>query len=425
MLNAADNELLTRVGPDAPMGQWLRRFWTPLMLAEKLGGPDSEPIETRMYGEDILVFRDSQGRTGAIQPLCPHRQAPLVYGRNEDSGLRCIYHGWKFDVNGVCVDMPNEPADSDFKHKVRPVSYPLVEKAGVIWIYMGPKHLQPEIPDMEWMRVPESHRNVSKFNVEGNWVQAMEGDVDSSHVGFLHKDMSTLRNPKTAIPEQRYQALDRAPRWIIQPTDSGMMIAARRNAEEDSYYWRINQVYFPFYTLVAGPLDQSKFLMHIWVPRDDGHCDVWTAFWKPKVPMSAEERAEMFGGPRPHVGTFNPKTGGLFGNKDNHFFQDRQLQKKDTFSGIRGIREQDAAMTVGMGAIVDRTKEHLGTADMAVIALRRILIREAKNMAKGEEPIAPFNGALYRNRAWSGVLPRREQFLEDPDAKEMMLTLVP
>jgi hypothetical protein len=266
---------------------------------------------------------------------------------------------------------------------------------------------------MEWMRVPDSHRIVSKFNVEGNWVQAMEGDVDSSHVGFLHKNMMTLRDPASAIPEQRYQALDRAPRWIIQPTDVGMMIAARRNAEEDSYYWRINQVYFPFYTLVAGPLDQSKFLIHIWVPQDDAHCDVYTVFWKPKVPMTQAERAEMYGGPNAHIATFNPTTGGLFGNKDNHFFQDRKLQKDGTFSGIRGIREQDAAMTVGMGAIVDRTKEHLGTADMAVIALRRILIREAKNMASGQEPIAPYNGALYRNRAWSGA------------AKEMMVTLVP
>lgn len=425
MLNAADNELLTRVGPDAAMGQWLRRFWTPLMLSEQMPGPDGEPREVRMYGEDLLAFRDTDGRIGVIQTLCPHRQAPLVYGRNEENGLRCIYHGWKFDVAGICTDMPNEPADSDFKHKVRAVSYPTREVAGVVWIYMGPKHLTPEMPDMEWMRVPDSHRIVSKFNVEGNWVQAMEGDVDSSHVGFLHKNMQTLRDPKSAIPEQRYQALDRAPRWIIQPTEQGMMIAARRNAEEDSYYWRINQVYFPFYTLVAGPLDQSKFLMHIWVPQDDSHCDVYTVFWRPKEPMLASERAEMYAGPNAHIATYNSETGGLFGNKDNHFFQDRKLQKDGTFSGIRGIREQDAAMTVGMGAIVDRTKEHLGTADMAVIALRRILLREAKNMAKGQEPAAPYNGALYRDRAWSGVLPRRDNFLDDPAAKEMMVTLVP
>jgi phthalate 4,5-dioxygenase len=430
VLNAADNELLTRVGADTPMGQWLRRFWTPLMLAEDLPEPDGAPLERRMYGEDLLVFRDTEGRVGVIQPLCPHRQAPLVYGRNEENGLRCIYHGWKFDVNGTCVDMPNEPADSDFKHKVRPITYPTREVAGVIWVYMGPKHLQPEMPDMEWMRVEPSHRNVAKFNLEGNWVQAMEGDVDSSHVPFLHSQLghdSQQTYKSRFFVEQKdgyYVSKDRAPRWIIQPNDVGMMIAARRNADPDTYYWRINQVYFPFYTLVAGSIEQSMFLAHFWVPTDDHHTDIWTAYWCPS-PLNDEERAMMFSGPNAHIGTYNPKTGGLFANRENHFFQDRELQKTQSFSGVRGIREQDGCVTLGMGPIVDRTKEHLGTADMAVIALRRILLREARKMQSGEEPFGPSHGVAYRNRAWSGLLPRNDNFLSDPEALKMMETMVP
>jgi len=168
MLSHADNELLTRVGAETPMGQWLRRFWTPLMLSSQLPEPDGEPKEVQMYGENLVAFRDTKGKVGVIQALCPHRQAPLVLGRNEDSGLRCLYHGWKFNVNGVCVDMPSEPRESNFKERVRAISYPTREKAGVIWIYMGPKNRHPELPDMEWMRLPESHVSIAKFNCEGN-----------------------------------------------------------------------------------------------------------------------------------------------------------------------------------------------------------------------------------------------------------------
>jgi hypothetical protein len=204
-----------------------------------------------------------------------------------------------------------------------------------------------------------------------------------------------------------------------------MMIAARRNAEADSYYWRINQVYFPYYTFVAGPTDQSIFLAHFWVPTDDFHTDIWTVFWCPGGAMNDEERDMMFSGPNAHIATYNPETGGLFANRQNHFFQDRQLQRTRTFSGIRGVREQDGSVTLGMGPIVDRTKEHLGTADMAVIALRRILLREAKNMMNGQEPHAPAHPESYRNRAWSGVLPRNDDFLGDPEAQKMMATIVP
>ncbi len=422
MLSTKDNEYLSRVAPGTPMGNWIRRFWTPLLLSEELEA-DGAPKEVRMYGEDLAVFRATDGQVGVIQALCPHRQAPMVYARNENNGLRCVYHGWNFDIHGHCTDMPNEPADSAFKEKVRAASYPVREAAGIIWVYMGPEHLKPEMPDMEWMRVPAEQRNTARFNLEGNWVQALEGDVDSSHVGFLHKRLVDLQTPST--PEQKYQAFDKAPKWIIQPTDYGMMIAARRNAEEDSYYWRINQVMFPYYTFVAGPLDQSAGLVHIWVPTDDTHTDIWTVMWRVKRPMTQQEREGMFGGPYPHIASYDPATHELRANHRNRFFQDRQAIKTETYSGIPGIREQDGAMTLGMGPIVDRTKEHLGTADTAVIALRRILISAARDLEKGTDPVAAADGAKYRNRAWSGVLKRHEDFLNDPEAAKMMETLVP
>src|SRR5690242_3174301 len=260
MLSQKDNEYMSRIGAGTAMGTFVRRFWTPLMLSEDLAEPDGTPHEVRLFGENLVAFRDSEGRVGVLQALCPHRQAPLVYARNEECGLRCIYHGWKFDVDGTCLDMPNEAPESVFKDRVRADAYPTCEAAGVIWVYIGPRDKQPDMPDMEWMRVPESHRNVHRFHIEGNWVQAMEGDVDSSHIGFLHKNLRDLRDPAKAERENRYQALDKAPKWVIQPTDYGMMIAARRNAEEDTYYWRINQVMLPYYTSVAAPIDGSAGL---------------------------------------------------------------------------------------------------------------------------------------------------------------------
>lgn len=425
MLSTKDNEYISRIGADAPMGRYIRRFWTPLMLSSDLPEPDGTPQEVRIYGENLVAFRDTSGRVGVIQAFCPHRQAPLVYGRNENGGLRCLYHGWKYDVDGTCLDMPNEAPDSVFKDKVRAEHYPTCESAGVIWVYMGPKDLQPEMPDMEWMRVPDAYRNVHRFHMPGNWVQAMEGDVDSSHIGFLHKSLGEMRDPMTASLESRYQTLDKAPKWVIQPTDYGMMIAARRNAEENSYYWRINQVMLPFYTSVAAPLDGSAGLLHIWVPMDDTHTYVWTVMWRTQRPMTRTEVRDMIEGPAPHVATYDPTTGGLRGNHVNRFFQDRMAMKTESFSGIMGIREQDAAMTVGMGPIVDRSQEHLGAADSAVIALRRILIKAARELENGTEPVAAFRGSAYRRRAWSAVLPRNEDFLNDPLANQMHESLVP
>ncbi len=420
MLSTADNELLCRVGPGTPMGAYLRRFWVPAFLSSQLPGPDCDPIELRLLGQDLVAFRDTDGNVGVLDALCPHRQAPMYFGRNEVHGLRCIYHGWKFDVTGECVDMPSEPAESDFKHKVRSIGYPVQERSEIVWVYLGPSHLTPALPDIEWANVPAANRNLVQYNQECNFVQAIEGDIDSSHIGFLHMDLDALRNPRT--PEARYRANDLHPRWVVEPTDYGLMLAARRAADSDSYYWRINHFYFPWYTTIAGPLDQSRGHGHIWVPVDDEHTQVWCVIWSPNAVLSADERYHVLSGPAPHIASLDPATGKLLATKANHFLQDRDRQRHYSFTGILGIREQDTAVVEGMGAVVDRTKEHLGTSDMAIIGMRRQLLNGAKALLRGEEPKAAFDPSLYHARSWSEVLPRSsaDDFLDNPRVKELM-----
>ncbi|GAC1319660.1 MAG: Rieske 2Fe-2S domain-containing protein [Chloroflexota bacterium] len=423
MLNAADNEMLTRVGPGTAMGTYLRRYWTPALPADALPGPDCDPVELRLMGQDLVAFRDSHGRIGILEALCPHRQAPLYYGRNEDCGLRCIYHGWKFDVDGHCVDMPSEPPESDFSHKVQSIGYPVRESFGVIWVYLGPTHLEPELPQLEWTPTSAHQRSVVLYQQECNFVQAIEGDIDSSHIGFLHMDLGTLKRPETQ--ELKWRANDKHPRWVVEPTDYGLMLAARRDAEADTYYWRVNQYLFPYYTTIAGPLDQSRGHGHIWVPMDDTHTQVWCVIWANDGPLPDSERYQVLSGPNPHIATLDPHTGKLSATRENHYFQDRAMQRNHSFTGIRGVREQDTAVVEGMGAIVDRTKEHLGTSDLAIIGMRRQLLDGAKDLLRGIEPAAAHAGDMYRARAWSQELSRStaETFLENPRVQQLMASV--
>ena len=308
MLNAQDNELLCRVGPGTPMGELLRRFWVPLFPSEDLPGPDCDPVEVRVFAEDYVAFRDTNGVVGILEALCPHRRAPLFYGRNEQSGMRCIYHGWKFDVEGNCVDMPSEPAQYEFSKKVRPIGFPAEEWGGVVWGYFGPADKKPELPQVEWFRVPPSHRYMVKYNQECNFVQATEGDIDSSHIGFLHRELGS--GMQQVSGEYKYWLSDKSPRWIIKPTEYGIMLAAQRNAEEDTHYWRINQWLMPFYTMIAMQVDQRRGHGHMWVPVDDEHTDVWCVTWSPVEPLTEEEKYSILSGPDAHISSLDPGSPG-------------------------------------------------------------------------------------------------------------------
>src|ERR1051326_5851022 len=250
MLTRDENELLARVGQGTAGGAVFRQYWLPAFPSEDLGGPDSDPVRIRLLGEDLIAFRDSSGRVGIVANNCPHRGASLFFGRNEENGLRCVYHGWKFDTSGACVDMPNEPAESDFKVKVKAVAYPTVEQGGVVFVYMGAEAKPPALPRLEWTLVPENQRYISMRWEYCNWAQALEGGIDSSHSSFLHSRL----NPEEYTGSQRrgliYKTRDTHPRFEVVDTEYGVLIGARRNAEEDSYYWRITQFLMPFYQMI-------------------------------------------------------------------------------------------------------------------------------------------------------------------------------
>jgi phthalate 4,5-dioxygenase len=409
MLSRAENELLTRVGPGTGMGELLRRFWQPFALSTELPTPDSDPIRARVLGEDLVAFRDSNGQVGLLANNCPHRGASLFFGRNEEAGLRCVYHGWKFDVSGTCVDMPNEPAESDFKHKVRATAYPVQERGDVLWAYMGPPEDMPSPPELEWTRVPASHRIVTKRIQACSFLQNVEGEVDSSHVSFLHSKgpaaaSAGIEDLRSTLPN--YMERDRAPRFFVLPTEYGLLIGARRDAEADSFYWRMTQFLMPTYTMIPVPVGFPVSFTAA-TPIDDERMQGFTVTWHPDRPLTAGERAQIESWTGVHT-EVDPRTFQPLRNKSNDYLVDRALQRSGrSYTGIRGIREEDLAVQEGMGPIYDRTTEHLGSSDLAVIAMRRRLLEAVSALAeRGEVPYEARNADCYRVRSAALVLPR-------------------
>ena len=405
---------MTQVGPRTPMGNLLRCFWQPFALASELPHPDSDPLRVRLLGEDLIAFRDSNGTVGLLQNNCPHRGASLFFGRNEEAGLRCVYHGWKFSTDGSCVDMPNEPAESDFKHKVKAIAYPTQERGGVIWAYLGPAESMPELPQLEWTRVPETHRYVSKRIQYCNYLQNVEGEVDSSHVSFLHSKNSAANSagiqadPGSALPD--YMARDRAPRFFVLPTEYGMLIGARRDAEIDSYYWRVTQFLMPTYTMIPVPVGSPVSFTGA-TPMDDEQMMGFTVTWHPDRPLRQEEVAQIESWLGVHT-EVEPKTFKPLRNRENDYLIDRGLQRSGrSYTGIRGIREEDLAVQESMGDVCDRTNEHLGSADLAVISMRRRLLDAVHALAdRGELPYEARKPEAYRVRSAALVLPRDVQW---------------
>jgi phthalate 4,5-dioxygenase len=418
MLSREENELLTRTGPGTPGGDYFRRYWLPVLLVSEAPAPDCPAVRLRLLGEDLVAFRDTEGRVGLIDEFCPHRRASLFWGRNEECGLRCVYHGWKFDVNGDCVDMPNEPPEYGFDNKVRIAAYRTREYGGIVWAYMGPPEHVPELPKLEWARVPGSHRYISKRRQETNYLQAIEGGIDSSHSNFLHASVEAFRAAPDYLEKvktsanlrARYHLLDRAPRFTVKKTDYGLAIAVRRNAEEDTYYWRLTQFLLPSHTMI--PYQKGNSIHgHCWVPRDEETCWVWTMSWNPEAPLSEEEwkaiREETF----VHTGV-DPVTLRPHRNKDNNYGIDRAEQRNSSMTGIHGFAAQDQAMQESMGPVVDRTRERLGTSDTAIIAMRRLLLQEIRALQEQQEPFAAHHGDAYWVRSASTVLKRDVAFDE-------------
>ncbi len=412
MLSKVDNDLLTQTDRGTPMGEYLRRYWHPVMLAEEVPEPDCPPKRVRILGEDLVGYRDTSGDIGLIDNYCPHRRASMFFARNEECGLRCVYHGWKFDKDGNCVDMPSEPAESNFKDKVRITAYPAREYGGLIWAYLGPLELMPNLPELEWARVPADQRILSKRLQLSNYSQAVEGGIDSSHVSFLHSILEQDKQDDLAasgVTLQEFMTADKSPRFFVKDADPGLLIAARRNAGEENYYWRITQFLLPYFTMIPGT-PGYPIGGHCWVPIDDENCYNYSVTWHPSRAFTEDELKFHLSGLGIHADVDDKYV--PLRNKSNDYVMDRDIQRTTTFSGIRGIGEQDMAVQESMGAIVERPREHLGSSDAAVIAMRRRLIREARNLEEGIEPFAPSHSDAYKVRSAAVVLARDIPFHE-------------
>jgi phthalate 4,5-dioxygenase len=388
MLKPEDNERITRVGPGTPAGNLFRRYWLPALLSAEIADRDGVPQRVRILGEDLIAFRVSDGRVGLVDAFCPHRRAPLFFGRNEECGLRCVYHGWKFDVTGACTDLPSEPAGSPMNASIRLNAYPTVEKAGVVWTYMGPPEYKPPPPDYEWMRAPETHRHISKTYESCNYLQALEGGLDTAHSSFVHNN---------ALGDaSRLRTRDRAPRLDVHPTDYGYSYVSTRKIADDQLYVRVYQYIMPSQQMRGGLMRGSGGTRsavptidgHIWVPIDDTHTFTWNwmCAYDESVPLTEEyvTKQEKFAGRG--EGDFIPGTYQLLRNLSNDFMIDRAIQKTQTYTGIKGLNTQDFALQEGMGPVVDRSKEHLGSSDKAIVVVRRLMLEATEAVAQGRTP---------------------------------------
>ena len=377
MLRKEQNDLLTLTGPGTPMGRMFRSYWLPALLSDQLPENDCAPVRVKLLSERLIAFRDSEGRYGLMDEFCAHRGVSLWFGRNEACGLRCSYHGWKYDVTGQCVEVPSEPDASGFAKKIRLRSYPLVERGGVLWAYMGDAAAPPPLPEWEFATVPRSQTFASKRWQESNWLQAMEGGIDSSHVSWLHRgDLDSDPLFKGARGNQ-YNLSDARPVFEVVESPGGLYIGARRNAEGGQYYWRITQWVMPSFTMIA-PRGTHAVHGHFWIPIDDENCWAWSYDYHPVRDLAPAELSAMRDGKGIHVryvpGTFRP-----LANKDNDYMIDRAAQKAGrSFSGVEGIAMQDASLQESMGPIVDRTKENLVSTDNGIIMARHRLLRALK-----------------------------------------------
>jgi phthalate 4,5-dioxygenase oxygenase subunit len=373
------NELLTQTDKGTPMGDLFRQYWIPAMLADELPENDCPPVRCELLGEKMIAFRDSEGRYGLIEEFCAHRRVSLWFARNEECGLRCPYHGWKFDVNGNCVDIPSEPDNDKFRESVKLDAYPLIKVGDVLWTHMGDAANRPPEPAWEFATVSLEQTVTTKRLQENNWLQALEGGIDSSHVSFLHSQELEKDPLFKGAKANEYNLGDLKPFFDVSPSDGGLYIGARRNVEEGKYYWRVTQWVMPCFTMIPPRADHPQH-GHFWVPINDENCWTWSYDYHPNRPLSAEERQACLDGKGIHSpvipGTFIPVQ-----NKTNDYLMDRDSQKRgDSYSGIAGFAMQDGSLQESMGPIIDRTKENLVQTDYGIVMTRNRLRRAATDL---------------------------------------------
>jgi phthalate 4,5-dioxygenase oxygenase subunit len=378
MLSPEENELITRVMPGTPLGRLMRHYWIPALLTKEIPEPDCPPVRLRLLGEDLVAFRDSQGRLGLLAEHCSHRGTSLFFGRNEACGLTCIYHGWKYDIDGKVLETPAEPAGSTLKDKVLHTAYPCHEAAGIIFAYMGPKARIPLFPDYEWTRVPLDHLYVTKSKQDCNYLQGLEGECDSSHLSYLHRAFS---DAKRGGGDPDMYGKDGAPNLEGVETDYGVRMISCRQPGDGLTYLRVSNFVLPCYGFVpTGGIkgNPDGYTIHAHVPVDDEHSLRFNIFFRRnRAVTEAEKRLDD---------EFNPDFTKAR-NIHNDYLIDRQEQKRETFIGLgKSFVIHDSCATETMGPIYDRSKEHLGVGDITVIAVRKRLLQAMRGLDDGKEP---------------------------------------
>lgn len=409
MVTAAENDLLTRVEGQAPMGQLMRRHWLPICLIEEVPEADGTPVRARILGEDLVVFRDTEGRVGVMDEYCPHRGASLVLGRNEESGLRCLYHGWKFDVHGNILEMVSEPADTRMKDVIKHTAYPVQEWAGMIWAYMGPRDSMPEFRPPVWAPNADVRVSIAKVYLPCNWAQVLEGAIDSAHSSSLHSsDMVTAEVSGAEATGQLWlrPSADKAPRLQIERTPYGFRYAAIRRPlvdEESNEYIRTTVFVAPYTVLV--PPNNLYNVVNVNVPADDTHTVFYFIAWgDPDDTPTTDEWRNFLG---QTVGHDLDEHYRPYRNRDNNFWQDRKAMKDGNFTGIKGFPNQDVAMWVTMGPITNRSRDRLGASDLAVVEFRKQMVKAAQAFADGEAAIGTGDATIPAHTcSFQAVVPK-------------------
>ncbi|WP_345412096.1 Rieske 2Fe-2S domain-containing protein [Pseudonocardia xishanensis] len=392
MLSAEENDILTRVGPGTPMGKMMRRFWMPICTSAQVSEPDGDPLRLKLLGESFVLFRDTNGEIGVLDELCMHRGVSLALGRVEDCGIRCLYHGWKFGVDGTIMDTPNN-TNPRFKQRMKAPAYPVREAGGLVWIYIGPKECRPEFPHFEFMNGPAEHRAVIRLNTRANYLQLLEGGTDSSHVGILHSNQANptwMKDEFTARDDEDFNpgalaSSDNAPTLEIEDTSFGYHYVAKRKgprAEDGAptVSVRVTPVFLPVGRIIPAPAYQF-FVFE--VPQNDYVTSTYIITHGNK-PIDRGEIIRIMGLKEPF---WNDQDCNFRADWSNGMGQDR-AKMATNWTGFDGIEQEDAILAVSMGPILDRTKEHMVAADRAVIHLRARLLESVQRHEKGESPIS-------------------------------------
>jgi phthalate 4,5-dioxygenase oxygenase subunit len=414
MLTEADNILLTRTGPQTPMGELFRRFWQPVLLSAQLPDPDGPPVRLTILGEDLRAFRATDGSVGLVSPRCPHRGADLFFGRNENNGIRCAYHGWKFGIDGRCLElstMERGAARDKAEQNVSLLAYPTREQGGFVWAYLGPADYIPPLPELEFATLPAAHVFVSKKLQQCNWAQACEGGLDTAHFSFLHMALDDAEETTARLLTKvssnsdtvRWMRDDGAPRFTIVDHPAGLVLGAARRGDPGDTYWRISQFLMPNHGLTPNAFPGEIYHGQCWVPIDDTSCWIYNYTWNPDRPLTDAERARFSGGSGIHAqidADFIP-----IRRRENDYLIDRAKQKTESYTGIEGISEQDACIQDSQGLIADRTTEHLGPTDMGVIRFRRLILDATRALMNDEPPLAVAHPDAYRVRGGGAIAP--------------------